>query len=91
MSLSFQHISGGNERNADGLGILGIDSLSTCCSLSNLVMLTILRDQVHLAYGFFQKKHGSANLVITIQLPFHLFPLEEGAQLAPVRLSELSV
>lgn len=91
MSLSFQHISGGNERNADSLGILGIDSLSACCSLSNLVMLTILWDQVHLAYSFFQKKHGSANLVITIQPPFHLFPLEEGAQLAPVRLLELSV
>lgn len=44
--------------------------LDTCCSLSNLVMLTILWDQVHLAYSFSpQKKHGFANLVITIHIP----------------------
>lgn len=76
-----------SKKNADRSGILGIDSVSTCCSLSNL--LTLLGDQVRLACSFFQKKHGSANLVITIQLPFHLFPLEKGAQLAPVRLLEL--
>ena len=58
--------------------ILGIDSLGTCCSLSNLVMLAALWDRLHLAYGFLrQKKTGK---------PCHyysaaLLPLEKGAQL----------
>lgn len=74
----------------DGLGFFKIDSVGTCCSLSNLVMLTPLWDQVHLAYSS-KKKQGSANLVIAIKLPFCLYSLEKGAQLAPVRLLELTV
>lgn len=37
--------------------ILGTDSFSTCCSLSNLVMLAALWDRLHLAYGFLRKKN----------------------------------
>lgn len=61
--------------------VLGTDSSSTCCSL---VMLTILWDQVHLAYSFFQKKQQNKN--ITIHLPFCFVPLEKGAQLGLVKL-----
>lgn len=42
VSLSFQHISGGNEQSTDGLGFRGTDGSSTRCSLSNLFMLTRL-------------------------------------------------
>lgn len=87
MSLSFQHMSGGNEQNMDSFSILGIDSMSTCGSLSNLDMLGSGASSQQLI----PKKHSSANLVISFQLPSYLFPLEKGAQLAPERLLELCV